>query len=147
MKKTIVITLALLSANSFAADNYISKSAEPSRIVVAKAGIALSQFAMMSFDFPSDHRFALKQLKGISWRTTYYPENMNEMVQICYTKPGSYNYDDCKDISPNSSGEMNEFNNYSFDKYARITFRHMVKGGRDQGAPAGEDSIVVHYSY
>lgn len=60
MKKTIVIALALLSANSYAADNYISKSAAPSRIVVAKAGIALSQFTMMSFDFPSDHRFAPK---------------------------------------------------------------------------------------
>ena len=147
MKKTIVVTLALLSANSFAADNYISKSAEPSRMVVAKAGIALSQFAMMSFDFPNDHRFAPKKLKGISWRTTYYPENMNETVQICYTKPGNFNYDDCKEISSNSSGDMMEFNKYSFDRSARITFRHKVRGGRNQGAPAGEDSIVVHYSY
>jgi len=147
MKKTIVITLALLSANSFAADNFINKSAVPTRIVVAKAGIGLSQLSMMSFDFPKDHRFAPKKLKRISWRTTYYPENMNETVQICYTKPGSFNYDDCQDISPNSSGDMMEFNKYSFDRNATITFRHEVRGGRNQGAPAGEDSIVVHYSY
>jgi len=147
MKKTIVITIALLSTSSFAADNFISKSAVPTRIVVAKAGIGLGQFPIMSFDFPSDHRFAPKQFKGISWRTTYYPENMNETVQICYTKPGSYNYDDCKDISPNSSGDIMEFNKYSFDRNARITFRHKVRGGRNHGAPAGEDSIVVHYSY
>jgi hypothetical protein len=46
MKKTLAITLALLSAHSVAADNFISKSAVPTRIVVAKAGIGLAQFSM-----------------------------------------------------------------------------------------------------
>jgi len=147
MKKTLAITLALLSANSFAADNTISKSAVPTRIVVAKAGTGLGQFPMMSFDFPSSHRFAPKKLKGISWRTTYYPQNLNETVQICYTKPAQTGYDDCRDISPNSSGDIDDFNRYSFDRDARFTFRHMVKGGENRGAPAGEDSIVVRYSY
>lgn len=147
MKKTLVITFALLSANSFAADNIISKSAVPTRIVVAKDGVGLGQFPMMSFDFPRSHRFAPKKLKSISWRTTYYPENMNETVQICYTKPAGSGYDDCRDILPNSSGDTDHFNQYSFDKYASFTFRHQVKGGKNQGAPAGEDSIVVHYSY
>ncbi|OCR24308.1 hypothetical protein AFK24_14555 [Pseudomonas syringae] len=147
MKKTLAITVALLSANSFAADNTISKSAVPTRIVVAKEGVGLGQFSMMSFDFPSSHRFAPKKLKSVSWRTTYYPDNMNERVQICYTKPAGSGYDDCREISPNSSGDTDDFNKYSFDKYARFTFRHMVKGGKNQGAPAGEDSIVVHYSY
>ena len=147
MKKTLVITLALLSVNSFAADEFISKSAVPTRIVVAKDGVGLAQFSMMSFDFPGSHRFAPKKLKGISWRTTYYPDNLNETVQLCYTKPAGSGYDDCRYISPNSSGDMDDFNKYSFDKYARFTFRHEVKGGKNQGAPAGEDSIVVHYSY
>ena len=147
MKKTLAITLALLSVNSFAADEFISKSAAPTRIVVAKAGVGLAQFSMMSFDFPSSHRFAPKKLKGVSWRTTYYPDNLNETVQLCYTKPAGSGYDDCRDISPNSSDSTEYFNKYSFDKYARFTFRHMVKGGKNQGAPAGEDSIVVRYSY
>jgi hypothetical protein len=147
VKKTLAITLALLSAHSVAADNFISKSAVPTRIVVAKAGIGLAQFSMMSFDFPASHRFAPKKLKSISWRTTYYPDNMNEEVQICYTRPGRSGYDDCRDISPNSSDTTEYVNKYSFDKYARFTFRHNVNGGKNQGAPAGQDSIVVRYSY
>ena len=147
MKKTLAITIALLSANSFAADNIITKSAAPTRIVVAKAGTGLGQFPLMSFDFPGSHRFAPKKLKGVSWRTTYYPDNLNETVQLCYTKPAGSGYDDCRKISPNSSGDMDDFNQYGFDRDARFTFRHMVKGGKNQGAPAGKDSIVVHYSY
>ncbi|HEX8595415.1 MAG TPA: hypothetical protein VF682_19400 [Pseudomonas sp.] len=147
MKKTLAITVALLSANSFAADNIISKSAVPTRIVVAKAGTGLGQFPLMSFDFSGSHRFAPKKLKGISWRTTYYPDNLNETVQLCYTQAGGSGYDDCRDISPNSSDSTECFNKYSFDKYARFTFRHEVRGGKNQGAPAGEDSIVIHYSY
>lgn len=147
MKKTIAITLVALSANTFAVESSITKSEVPDRIVVAKAGVGLSQFSMMTMDFPRSQRYLPKRLESINWTSTYYPNNTGESVQICYTRPGRAGYDQCEEISKSSSGSTEVFNHHSFDRFARITIKHLVSGGQNQGAPAGEDSITVNYSY
>jgi hypothetical protein len=147
MKKIIAITLVALSANTFAVESSITKSEVPDRIVVAKAGVGLSQFSMMTMDFPRNQRYLSTRLESINWTSTYYPNNTGENVLICYTRPGRAGYDQCEEISKNSSGSTEAFNHHSFDRFARITIKHLVSGGQNQGAPAGEDSITVHYSY
>ncbi|MCQ2994922.1 hypothetical protein QCD79_18905 [Pseudomonas quasicaspiana] len=147
MKKIIAITLVTLSANTFAVESSITKSEVPDRIVVAKAGVGLSQFSMMTMDFPRNQRYLPKRLESINWTSTYYPNNTGERVHICYTRPGRAGYDQCEEISKNSSGSIEAFNHHSFDRFARITIKHLVSGGQNQGAPAGEDSITVNYSY
>ncbi len=147
MKKIIAITLVTLSANTFAAEGVITKSKVPDRIVVAKAGVGLAQFSMMTMDFPKNQRYLPKKLESINWTTTSYPDNTGEVVQICYTQPANSGYDRCYDISQSPSGSTDAFNHYGFDRFARITIKHLVSGGKNQGAPAGRDSITVRYSY
>lgn len=148
MKKMIAFALVLVSVNSVAAEKFLAKSATPSRIVVAKAGVGLAQFSVMSQDFPRPHVFlAAKKLKSISWETTYFPDNLNEVVEICYFQALSTKPDHCEEIQKNSSGATEEFNSFIFDRHVRVIIRHSVKGGKNNGTPAGVDKIVMHYSY
>lgn len=148
MKKIIAIAIAVASVNVFAADRSLTKSVKPSRIVVAKDGVALAQFSVMSSDLRGRGLLlAKKQLTSLEYKTTYYPDNFNETVQICYHKPGRVEHEECIEVLPNSSGVIYEFNKYKFDMHARIIIRHSVKGGRDSGRAAGEDSITFNYSF
>ena len=148
MKKVIALALILVSANGFAADQSLSKTATPPRIVVAKDGSAMAQFWVHSRDFSAPGMLlAKKRLTSIEWQTTYYPDNLNEEVQICYTEPGRIDPALCRVIDKNSSGSTEVFNQLNFDKHARITIRHSVKGGRNSGAPAGSDSVIINYSF
>lgn len=148
MKKMIAVVLVFVSVNGFATERFLAKSATPTRIVVAKAGFGLAQFSVMSADFPERHVFlAPKLLKSISWETTYYPDNLNETVKICYFQALSVSPDHCKVINKNSSGSTEEFNSFIFDRHARVMIKHEVKGGKNRGAPAGMDKIVIKYSY
>jgi hypothetical protein len=146
MRKFTVFAVALLSLNAFAADKSLTKSAKPPHIVVAKNGGAMSQFNVMSYDFSGRGMLlAKKTLTSIDWRTTHYPENLNEEVEICYTEPGRIEYALCRKIDPDSSGTTYAFNSFKFDMHARVTIRHSVKGGRDSGRSAGEDTVVINY--
>jgi hypothetical protein len=116
--------------------------------VTAKAGFGLAQFPISSTDFPKTiPLYATKRLQGISWRTTYYPDNLGEKVYICYFRPIASEHEPCEEISPNSSGVTHEFDSLPFDKYAKVMIRHKVSGGKDYGTPAGVDTITVKYSY
>lgn len=148
MKKIIAIAFALASADSFAADRTITKSAKPYHIVVAKDGSALAQFTLLTSDFRERGLLgAKKRLTSIQYRTTHYPDNLKEEVEICYYEPGRTTHVACEDVSPNSSGVIYNFNQYKFDMHARVIIRHSVKGGRDSGRSAGEDTITINYSF
>lgn len=146
MKRFTAVIVALLSFNVFAADEHFIKTAKPPHIVVAKDGSAMSQFFVSSSDFSKRGQLlAKKTLTGIEWRTTYYPDNLFEEVEICYSQPGRIDPDLCRPITPNASGRISDFNSFKFDMHARITIRHSVKGGRDSGRSAGEDTVVINY--
>lgn len=146
MKKLLFIAFALFSLNAVAADKSMTKTAKPPRIVVAKDGSAMSQFFVSSSDFSRRGQLlAKKTLTSIEWSTTYYPDNLNEEVEICYSQPGRIDPDLCRPITPNSSGRILDFNSFKFDMHARVTIRHSVKGGRDSGRSAGEDTVVINY--
>jgi hypothetical protein len=148
MKKMIAVALVFVSVNGFATERFLAKSVTPTRIVLAKDGVGLAQFSVMSRDFPERHVFlAPKSLKSISWESTYYPDNLNETEKICYFQALSIRPDHCKVIQKNSSGSTEEFNSFIFDRHASVMIKHEVKGGKDRGAPAGMDKIVIHYSY
>lgn len=151
MKKhiTIAVALAFVSGYSFAAELSITKSVKPDRVVTAKAGRALAQFPVQRSDFPS-HALILapKTLRSVSWSTTYYPDNVGERVQICYSRPYNFSGEDhCVDVNPNSSGVIHEFNSYEFDLHAGIKIRHLVFGGKNYGTAAGVDTVTINYSY
>ncbi|RRV09492.1 hypothetical protein EGJ27_06930 [Pseudomonas sp. v388] len=148
MKIIIAIALVLVSVSGFAVEKSLTKSLKPGRIIVAKDGSAMAQFSVLSRDFSAPGLLvAKKTLTSVEWRTTHYPDNLNEEVEICYTEPGRIDHVLCEDISPNASGTTDKFNNFKFDMHARVTIRHSVKGGRNSGAPAGMDSVVINYSY
>lgn len=148
MKKIIAVVFAITSLNAFAADRTITKSVKPSRIVVAKEGGALAQFTLLSTDFRERGLLgAKKRLTSVEYRTTHYPDNWNEKVQICYSQPGRIEPQHCEDVAENSSGVIYNFNQYKFDMHARITIRHSVDGGKDSGKAAGEDTVVINYSF
>lgn len=88
-----------------------------------------------------------KKLTSIHWKTTYFPDNSDETVEICYLQPGRIDPDHCKEIRPNSSGDVDEFNSFKFDWHAAVWIRHRTGAGKDFGAPAGMDKIVINYSY
>ncbi len=146
MKKFIVIAVALSSLYASAADKSLTKTAKPPHIVVAKNGSAMSQFFVSSSDFSERGLLqAKKRLTSIDWRTTHYPDNLSEEVQICYNQPGRINHDLCLPITPNASGRIMDFNSFKFDMHARVTIRHSVRGGRNSGRSAGEDTVVINY--
>ena len=146
MKKLTVIAVALLSFNALAADKVLIKTKKPPHIVVAKNGSAMSQFSVLSSDFSERGLLlAKKRLTSIDWSTTYYPDNLDEEVEICYNQPGRINHDLCQRIDPNSSGRILAFNAFKFDMHTRVTIRHSVKGGRNSGRSAGVDTVVINY--
>lgn len=147
----IIITLALLafSVNGFSAEKIFAKSVKPPRVVTAKAGYATSRFSFLSTDFrePRELFNADKKITSVYWQSTYFPENLNERVQICYLQPYRVDPDHCIDIEPNSSGITEEFNSFRFGMGAAITIQHRVSGGKNSSYAAGKDAIVVNYSY
>lgn len=148
MKISVAMALVLVSLNSVAANKTLTKSVAPSRIVVAKDGVGLAQFSVVSRDFPDAQLLlAHKKLSSISWSTTHYPDNSNEEVDICYFQPGRANHEPCIRIRPNSSGTVTDFNSFNFNKHARIMIKHNVRGGKNYGAPAGMDTITINYSH
>jgi len=147
---TIAVALALVSSSSFAVDSSITKSATPNRIVVAKAGTGIVRFGVLSSDFPSDRSliFATKRLTSINWETTYYPDNVEKKVEICYYRPHRHSEPDlCRPILPNSSGTVYDFNSLAFDTGASVVIRHVIEGGKNYGTAAGVDRVTINYSY
>ena len=89
-----------------------------------------------------------KKLLGIEWRTTHYLENFNERVELCYLRPFNSEDSNCKQIFPNASGVLHDFNDLPFGNGTGVTIKHHVgPGGTVIGHPAGSDTVTYRYSY
>jgi hypothetical protein len=120
---------------------------KPPRIVIASDGIATSRFFISTREFPGAMLAKPKKLENIHWQTTHFPDNTDETVEICYLQPGRNDPDHCVPIHKNSAGDVDNFNSFKFDWHTEVWIRHMTKGGKNSGASAGKDKIVINYSY
>ncbi|MDP9942728.1 hypothetical protein [Ectopseudomonas alcaliphila] len=141
--------VALFGAgHAYAVDATISKSVKPDNILVlSNGGSGLAQFGLISSDFPPRTANLTKTLKGIEYTTTSYPSHAGEEVEMCYYRPYNSTPYGCVDLLPNSSGVVSYFNNVSFGPGAKILIRHVVTSGPNPGYPAGNDQIVIRFSY
>lgn len=147
IKGLLPFIFLLASVPSFAVTAQITKSATPSAVIVTIAGSGSAYFGLLSADFSSVARSATKTLQGIDWTTTSYPSNSTETVQLCYYRPYIGTPVDCHQITPNSSGTDNLFNNQQFGVGAEVEIRHLFNGGPAPAYPAGKDSVTIRYSY
>lgn len=147
MKTLFAVALAFVAVNGFAAEGSITKSVKPPRVNIGWDGIATSRFFISTREFPGAMLAAPKKLKSIQWETTHFPDNTGEEVDICYLQPGRIDPDDCVVVHPNSSGVVEEFNSLKFDWHTEVWIRHKTTGGKNSGASAGMDKIVINYSY
>ncbi|WP_131192142.1 hypothetical protein [Phytopseudomonas daroniae] len=142
------VTALLVAGHAYAVDATISKSVKPDNILVlSSGGSGLAQFNLSTSDFPPGTGNLTKTLKGIDYTTTSYPSHVGEEVELCYYRPYNSTPYDCVELLPNSSGVVNYFNNTTFGPGARIVIRHTVTSGPNPGYPAGNDQIVVRFSY
>jgi len=150
--KTLVAGLALLGAivstTALATDATITKTASPgTMLVLSNGGVSMSQFGLISSDFPSGTGTKTKTLSGIEWQTTWYPEAIKETLELCYFRPYSSAEVGCKEIQPNSSGTINDFNNQRFGNGAKVIIYHEAEDGSRILYPAGQDVVTYRYSY
>ena len=147
MKALLPLVIVLASAPSFAVDAVITKTASPGVIVVTNGGTGLAQFGLLSAYFPSGTSLKTKTLLGIDWRTTQYPNNPAETVQLCYHRPYSSTAVGCTVIARNASGTTSVFNSQLFGPGARVIIRHFANGGPQPAYPAGQDTVTFRYRY
>lgn len=153
MRNSLLIPLAAaafaVNGPAYAIDDFIAKTIRPDIInVTSNGGTGLAQFSVISTDFPSGTLGDPKKLQAIEWITTSYPQNLDEIVELCYQRPFNSNQTDCREIQPNSSGTFTEFNEQTFGNGSRVIIRHKVSaGGAQVGHPAGNDSVTFRYSY
>ncbi|WP_141439662.1 hypothetical protein [Vreelandella titanicae] len=144
----LVFVGASISINAHATDASITKSVSPgSMLVLPNGGTRMSQFGLISSDFPRGTLPKRKTLTSIEWQTTWYPEGEGETLELCYFRPYSRTEVGCRAIQPNSSGTINDFNNQRFDNGAKVTIFHRVNGGRDVIQPVGQDIVTFRYTY
>ena len=147
MKRIIPLALMAVSACCFAASGQIAKSATPNNVTIVAGGTGMSQFSALSGDFPSGTSLKTKTLVGIDYKTTSYPNNTGEQVQLCYYKPYNANPYGCTTIQPNANGTINTYNNVDFGPGAKVIINHLLQGGTQPGRPAGQDSVTLRYTY
>ena len=130
-----------------AEEKVISKTVTPSVInVISIGGTGLAVFYLSHAYFPAGSFGVPKQLLGIDWSTTSYPENIKESVELCYSQPYNGAQQTCVPIWPGTSGTLTNFNDQRFGQGARITIKHHVLGGGARvGYPAGSDAVTVRY--
>ncbi len=148
--------LALLGGighgSAFAAEAVITKSVAPGPILILsnsndEPSVGFSRFNVSPSDIPSEVSLKQKQLLGIQWSTTYYPQTLNDEVELCYYRPYSSDRS-CEPIQPNSSGVVERFNDQPFGRGSTVEIRHRVLGGmRPYARPAGVDSVTFRYRY
>lgn len=132
----------------FAVEKVIVKTkTPPAIIVVTKGGSAMSQFSLLSAEFPNQSSFKSKKLKGIAWRSTSYPQSFGETVELCYHRPYSIHPMSCTALTPNASGVLVKYNNERFGAGVKVIIRHRVVGGGPRVSyPQGSDSLTFTYS-
>ncbi|WP_124356216.1 hypothetical protein [Pseudomonas synxantha] len=130
-----------------AEEKMISKTVTPTVInVISIGGTGLAIFSLSPSDFPAGSFGVPKQLLGIDWNTTSYPENIKESVELCYSRPYNTAQRTCVPIWPGSSGTSTDFNDQPFGQGAGVTIKHHVLGGGARlGYPAGSDTVTVRY--
>ncbi|MDO5103826.1 MAG: hypothetical protein Q4D91_13195 [Lautropia sp.] len=144
----IGIMLATMSLSIQAAEYRIKKEAAPSQVLIlnsTKQGMGTSRHSLQSINFPKGTLSRMKTLKAIEWKTTYFPRNTGEKVQLCYMRPYSTKEVGCAEIAPNGSGAVYSFNNERFGNGATVNIRHYVSGGDKHGRAAGKDVVIFHY--
>lgn len=130
-----------------AEEKMISKTVTPTIInVISIGGTGLAIFGLSPSDFPAGSFGVPKQLLGIDWSTTSYPENIKESVELCYSPPYNTAQQTCVPIWPGSSGTLTVFNDQPFGQGASLTIKHHVLGGGARlGYPIGSDAVTVRY--
>lgn len=137
---------------ALAAEYSITKAEAPGPVLVLSnsathPGVGFANFNVLYPDIPAGIINDPKQLLDIRWSTTYYPQTLNEKVELCYYQPFS-SQKNCEEIYPNSSGVLTVFNNQSFGHGSKVTINHSVLGGTPPYArPAGVDSVTFRYRY
>lgn len=152
VRALVTALLVLASGVVVAEERSISKSGDPSPVLVLSnsdthPGVGFASFSVVSSDFPPGTLIDPKQLVEIQWSTTFYPDSIREDVRLCYSRPFS-SQEDCRRITPRSSGTVQDFNTQSFGNGSRVRIYHDVYGGTPRYTrPAGVDSVVLKYSY
>lgn len=145
------LVAALLSFNGavYAVDATITKTDAPDVItVISIGGTGLSFFGLRNTDFSDATAGRSMKLRGIEWRTTSYPQTLDEKVELCYFRPFQGLENNCRPIWPSMSGTLHDFDDLPFGSGASVTIKHHVKdGGTRLAYPAGTDSVTYHYSY
>lgn len=141
-----------VNGSAYAAEGSIPKSEAPGPVLVlsnsnVSPGVGFSSFSVVSSDFPRGTLIDPKQLIEVQWRTTYYPDSIQEDVKLCYSRPFS-SQEDCRTIRPNSVGTLPDFNAQSFGNGSRVRIYHEVYGGTPRYTrPAGVDTVTFKYRY
>ncbi len=152
LRVCVVCAVLLMGHPVFAAESTVSKSAAPGPVLILSnanidPSIGFSRFNISHSDIPRDASLKPKELLEIRWNTTYYPQTLNDSVELCYYRPFSSTRS-CETIFPNSSGVILRFNDQPFGPGSIIDIRHSVLGGSPPYArPAGVDSIILKYRY
>jgi hypothetical protein len=150
----VLLTVLVVYPNeaAFAAEGSITKTTAPGPVLILSnsdtyPGVGFSNFFVNASDFPAGTLIDPKQLVGIEWSTTYYPQTLKDNVRLCYFRPFSAQ-EYCRDIAPNSLGVLTDFNELSFGNGSKVTIYHSVLGGtRPYARPAGVDVVKFKYRY
>lgn len=150
---TLIAVFTLFENNSaFAVEGVVTKTAAPDPVLIlsnsnTEPSIGFARFSILGPDIPAEARLVPRKLLGIRWSTTYYPQTLNETVELCYYRPFS-SQRECRPIQPNSSDELTFFNDQPFGHGSIVDIRHSVLGGeRPYARPAGVDSVTFRYRY
>lgn len=145
----LVVVVVPAMGIAYAQERVINKVSKPAVIVVlSDGGFGLAFFQLLNVDFPPGTTTLPKKLLGIEWTTTYYPDAVGESVEFCYFRPYNSVKENCRAISPNSSGVVLDFNDLPFGNGAGVTIRHNIEGaGVPVANAAGNDSVTYRYSY
>ncbi|WP_419793766.1 hypothetical protein MYA83_19515 [Pseudomonas palleroniana] len=139
-----------VSEEAFASEWSISKTMAPGSVLVLSnsnidPAVGFSLFNILSADITVGTFADPKQLLEIQWKTTYYPQSIQEDVHLCYSRPYS-SQEDCERIYPNSSGTLSKFNDQAFGNGSRVKIKHSVLGGTPPlNHPAGVDLVTFRY--
>lgn len=153
--KQLVLLIALVVSGSGvvrAAEGTITKVVTPPTLFVFSDSNTMRREGLVVFrisnsDFPQGTALDSKRLLDIQWRTTRYSDSINEAVSLCYLRTWS-SQEDCREISPSSSGTLSDFNGELFDYFSQVKIYHRVVGGkRPSIRPVGVDSVVFRYRY
>lgn len=145
---SFAVVVSVLFGSSSVCAASITLSKRPSNInAISVGGTGVATLGLVGSDFPPGKAGGLKKLLGVEWRTTSYPQNLRERVELCYYRPFNTAQKTCVPIQPDSSGTLSDFNDQRFGNGAGVVIYHHVQGGGARiGYPAGNDSVIFRYT-